>query len=331
MKKRFFYTNIISIIFIMTFVCIFNYILDPYGVFKNDFSRQVLEANKNYIKTKYILNNPNKYDSFLFGSSKVGAIENELIPNGKYYNMTYSEGLPKDWLNNIKTFLNNDIKIKNIFIALDDFSFTCDPNDHLIQPMRIPYENLNKFKLFSTYLFRNPFDLYNTKTIKGLLTDTYDGSNFDLYSTGRGFTTFTEEKEKLESLTEKELNSSIYDSPTIFFDYNRVNETLSEIEEIIDICNKNNINLNIIFNPIHKTTYLSINKEILNEAKDKLSELTSFWDFTDLNEVSENNYYWAETTHYRLIVGRMILEKVFSIDLGVNTPDDFGSFINRKD
>ena len=55
------------------------------------------------------------------------------------------------------------------------------------------------------------------------------------------FTTFNEEKEKLESLTEKELNSSVYDFPTIFFDYNRVNETLSEIEEIIDICNKNNI------------------------------------------------------------------------------------------
>ncbi len=331
MKKKFFYTNIIAVIIVMTLVCTFNYLLDPYGIFKSDFSKQVLEPNKNYIKTKYILNNQDKYDSFIFGSSRVGALEGELLKNGRYYNMTYSEGLPKDWLNNIKTFLNNGIEIKNILIALDDFSFTADPNDHLSQPMRIPYENLNKFKIFSTYLFRDPFDLYNKETIKGMSISKYDGSNFDLYNTGRGFTTFKQEQEKLKALTPENLNSDIYNKPTIFFDYNRVDETINEIKEIKELCTKNNINLYVIFNPLHKTTYLATDKAILEDAKNKVSEITDFWDFTGLNEITENNYYWAETSHYRLLVGRMILEKVFSIDLGVECPDDFGTYITRKE
>ena len=48
------------------------------------------------------MNNKKKYDSFIFGSSRVGKINPLKIENGKYYNMTYSEGLPREHYQNIK-------------------------------------------------------------------------------------------------------------------------------------------------------------------------------------------------------------------------------------
>lgn len=325
MKKKFFYTNLIIFLIIICCVCLYNYKLDPYGMWKEDYSNQVLEPNKNYIKTKYILNNPDKYDSFIFGSSRVGAIEAELIPNGNYYNMTYSQGLPAEWLDNVETFLENGVRIKNVIIALDDFSFTVDPSSHYKEPLRIPYSKLNNpFKFFKYYLLRDPNDLYNRETIKGDKINHRDGANMDLYGTGRGFNTFSDEIKYLSEITDEELKADRYNNPTVYFDLNRISKTIEEIQSLKDLCIDNNINLTVIFNPIHHTTYEAIDKDILKDALTELAKVTDFWNFTSPNSISSNNYYWLETSHYRLIVGRMILERVFGLDLSVETPEDFG-------
>jgi len=115
-KKKFFYLNIFFITILIVSICFFNYIVDPYGIWKTSFENQVLEPNKNYVKTNYVLNNPKKYDSFIFGSSRAGHIEGDLLDNGKYYNMTYSVGTIPEWLGTIKTYVNNGIDIKNIIL-----------------------------------------------------------------------------------------------------------------------------------------------------------------------------------------------------------------------
>lgn len=320
MQKRYFYKNILIITVIIFMIFTFNYVLDPYGIWKKSYEKQVLEPNKNYIKTKYIIKNPKKYDSFLFGSSKVGAIEAELIPNGNYYNMTYSQGVPKEWLDGINIFLENDVDIKNVIIALDEFSFTVNPENHLKQPMRIPYSSLeNNFKLFKTYLLRNPFDLYNTETLKAIASDYYPNGNQDIFGTGRSTRTFEEDEDKIKALGDTHINDPKFNKPTLFFAEDRedrIDKTLEEVNEIKNVCEANNINLYVIFSPIHKTTYLA-NEDIINRAKEGLSKITDFYDFAILNEITENNYYWSETIHYRLIVGREIINTIFKLNIGL--------------
>ncbi|MBU3228084.1 hypothetical protein [Clostridium algidicarnis] len=311
MEKRYFYKNISILVLIMCAIFTFNYILDPYGIWKKSFDKQVLEPNKNYRKTKYIVENPKKYDSFLFGSSKIGSIETELIPNGTYYNMTYSKGVPREWLQNINTFIDNGVEIKNVIIALDDFSFTVNPDNKLKQPMGMPYESLKSpFSLFKVYLLRNPFDLYNRETVKAAFHNYYPSSDLDMFGTGRTKTTFEEDESKFKALGDKHINDPKFNKPLLFFEEDRVDETLEEIKEIKSVCEKNNIKLYIIFNPIHKTTYLA-DEDIINRAKDGVSKFTDFYDFATLNEVTENNYYWAETLHYRMVVGRKIINTMF--------------------
>ena len=56
-------------------VVIYNVIVDPFGVIRGDMENQINAPNERFLKMKYIINNSNKYDSYLFGSSRVGKIK----------------------------------------------------------------------------------------------------------------------------------------------------------------------------------------------------------------------------------------------------------------
>ena len=113
---------------------------DPYNVFHwRRIRDNGVEPNSNYIKMEYILHNPDKFDSFLFGSSRTGFIDVEKIPDGKWYNMSYSEGLPEEHLENLRELIANGIIPKNVMIGVDNISCLVDPSIHDKQFYRIPY------------------------------------------------------------------------------------------------------------------------------------------------------------------------------------------------
>ena len=59
----------------------FAVIADPYNIFHvNHPKNNGVEPNKNYMKMHNVLTHPDKYDSFLFGSSRVGFIGMILRP-----------------------------------------------------------------------------------------------------------------------------------------------------------------------------------------------------------------------------------------------------------
>ena len=56
MRKRFYFI-LLKIFVLLIFLSGINFVIDPYGIFKKDINKQILEPNKNYLKTKYILKN----------------------------------------------------------------------------------------------------------------------------------------------------------------------------------------------------------------------------------------------------------------------------------
>ena len=52
-----------------------------------------------------IFRSPKRFDSFLFGSSRVGVIDVNKIPAGKFYNMSYSVGMLSQHLAILKAFV----------------------------------------------------------------------------------------------------------------------------------------------------------------------------------------------------------------------------------
>lgn len=120
-------------------IAILNFLIDSYGIFRINFKYQVVEPNQHFIKVRYIASNPKKFDSFVFGSSRVNAIDVSKLKVGKWYNMTYSEGLPVEHLRHLKFFKEKGVEIKNVLIGLDDFSYKIDPKTHFDQMLRQPY------------------------------------------------------------------------------------------------------------------------------------------------------------------------------------------------
>ncbi|MGL6024712.1 MAG: hypothetical protein ACRC0F_08855 [Cetobacterium sp.] len=329
--KKYFFKSIANIILILISIVSLNYYMDTYGVFREKYTNRKTPANERYLKTKYILENKDKYDSFIFGSSRVGTLKGENLKNGKFYNMTFSGALPKEMLSILELFQKNDVKIKNIILGIDDFDQYTTPESQEDILYKLSYEKLNKnkFEIYQSYLLNNPFNKVNYEYFFGDKI-----SNVDILDTGKWSRPLKDIE--IEDDIQKHNLDEIFTTPFSNLDnISRVDKTIEEIRGIIKICNQNNIKLTVIFLPIHKTTFENNNYQNLEIFKNKLLELTDYWDFAELNKFTKNNYYWYEASHYRPILGELILKKIFKDDFEIvqkleDEDNIFGKYISKN-
>lgn len=289
-----------------------NYIFDTSGLLNRDFSSKRLEPNQHFVKVRYILTEPKKYNAFCFGSSRVGNIDLTRIDNGlHYYNMTYSEGLPAEWLSDLQFFIKQGVEVKQVMIGLDDFSLRVNPESHKGQWLRIPYKEHNLTTYFA-YLLKKPEK-------PSSIGD--KGSIFDIYGTGRPL--HPEADEAIEADIEKHLKDDKFTKPTVYRG-NRIKETIAELEALKVLCAENNIELLVFINPINAVTYRDTNMQEFNAFKRQLAQITDYYDFSGLNEITTNNYYYYETSHYRPMVGDMIVNRLFN-----KGNADFGAYVTK--
>ena len=111
----------------------------PTDCLRKDFTYQFIEPNKNFIKIRFITQNPERYDGLVFGSSRVNSIDVRKIQGYKCYNVHSGGRLPRDHLDNIRYILKKGVKIKLILLGLDEFSYKDNPDARLYQPLRHPY------------------------------------------------------------------------------------------------------------------------------------------------------------------------------------------------
>ncbi|HJI41866.1 MAG TPA: hypothetical protein OIL83_01030 [Veillonellaceae bacterium] len=294
---------------------IIRYHFDRYGIYNKDFSTLRVEPNQHIVKMQYLLDNPSKYNALCFGSSRVGNIDTRKINNGyNYYNMTYSEGLPKEWLDDIKILIKHDVPIKQILIGLDEFSFRVDPQLHESEYMRKPYRE-NNFNTYISYLLKPP---------SSPVTDKKAMNIYDIYDSGR--TIHPGVDERIESDVNAHITGEKFESG-VRFRGERINQTLEELKELKEVADANNIELIVFVNPIHLLTYRATNLDEFDEFKHELTDITSYYDFSGLNDITSNNYYYYETSHYRPMVGDMIIHRIF------NEPKDssstFGHWVTK--
>ena len=291
-----------------------NYVFDTSGLYNQDFSVKRVEPNQHFVKMRYILSNSQKYNAFCFGSSRVGNIDLEKIDNGlHYYNMTYSQGLPAEWLADVRAFVNHGIEVKQVMIGIDDFSFRENPDIHKGQWLRIPYMDGANLATYFSYLLKKPARFDKSAEAKG--------SIFDIYGTGRPL--HPEPDERIEEDVQKHLADEKFQKPAHYVG-NRIRETIGELRQLKDICDSNGIELIVFVNPINAVTYRDTNMQEFNEFKYQLAQVTDYYDFSGLNDITTNNYYYYETSHYRPLVGDMIINRLFN-----NGNADFGVYVTK--
>ncbi|MCR5272506.1 MAG: DUF1574 domain-containing protein [Lachnospiraceae bacterium] len=262
-------------------------LIDPYNVFHWDNVRENgVEPNKNYIKVKYILANPDKFDTYLFGSSRGGVIHTENFDGENCYNMSYSEGIPKEYLDNLKTFIENGVTVKKVYISLDSLGCTIAPKRHY-NGMRCPYEKMNLERFIEYYLTPSTvFDSLDTMfAARNVRTENY---NEIFYKYG-WWCDYGE-----ETISEDEVDEL---EPYIGYD-DYFEKNLKAIEDIKELCEENSIEVVFFTNPMYDITYTESVDEGYYDFLKELAEITDYMNFSCLNEITTDITCYLDSSHY---------------------------------
>lgn len=294
--KRFVFKITIYILSLLILDVVLCAVVDPYNVMHTSRIRDNgVVPNKNYIKMTYILRNPDKFDSFIFGSSRVGNIHVEKIQNEKCYNMNYSMGTPEENLNNIKTLIASDIVPRKIYLGVDSLSYMEDPANHLTAPDRIPYEYIkdNPLSFYTAYF--DPEMVYKAiiSVIKGHVpTEDYVDIFYNF-----GWNIDYNHK------TDYDFSNA---EPSVFPGM-RMDEALGDIDEIVKLCDENNIELVVFTNPMYYVTYkASLDRDYLLFLE-RLAYITPYYNFSGYNKINNDSSNYIETSHYTAEVSDLLI------------------------
>lgn len=267
--------------------------VDPYNVFHyNNIRNYEVEPNKNYVKTRYVIENPNKYDGFLFGSSRVGSIHVENISGYRIYNMTYSEGTPQEHLGTLRSFLNEGVNVEIVYMGIDSLSYTIDPSKHIAQPMRCPYQ----------YLMLNPLNFIRLYASPYLAMTAIRNSGGGL----AGYDVFYDYGWWCDYGRGAAIDWD--NAAPVVGDANRLDETLLEIQEMKDICTENDIQLVVFTNPMFEITYEASVEQNYLEFLDRLADIIGYYNFSGINGVTVNTGNYIDTSHYNAYIGDMLID-----------------------
>jgi len=302
---------------------------DTSGLFSTDFSMLRPEPSQHFIKMRYLLENPDKYDAYCFGSSRVGNIDLKKISDGhRYYNMTYSAGVPAEWRDDLQLLLHHQVTIRKVLIGLDDLSFREDPAPHKKDLLRIPYQE-NNVATYLTFLSRMP-----SKPYRFADEDVYHYSIFDIYDSGRPLHDVPDARIEADPEAHRQKVANLAAS----MDYPsyrqgkqspyRIPQALDELQEIKSLCDKNGIELIVFINPHSVHEYELTTSDQFEEFRRGLAKITDYYDFSGFNKVTSNDYYYYEISHYRPMVGDMMIHRIF--EMPKESDADFGKYVKRS-
>jgi len=216
--------------------------------------------------------------------------------------MTYSMGLPKEHLENLKTFIKHGIVPKVVLIGIDNMAHQVNPAEHESEPLRCPYPNT----------LGETLDFYNMYLNASFALDSLETSN-----------AYVSENEEWERTKFYEYGwwleygyQSTYDwnnetaSWGVTF-ANRTEEALAEIKEIKELCEENGIELIIFTNPMTPMTYLKSKECGYLEFLYQLADITDFYNFSGFNAITIDTNNFVDNSHYTAEVGDIMLECMF--------------------
>lgn len=303
---------------------VINYTTDPYGFFRKDLTKQLIVPNENFLKVRYICTTKTPFTSFVFGSSRVGNIHMNTIDTAdRWYNMTCAGGIPQEHQMNIEYMLTKGVHIKNLLIGLDEFSYTVDPEVRAQQWSTMPYSPVrgeSEWLCYIRYIFRFPdmnvlqaaYKEYQIRKKPRLNQRGSFFSCYDFYGAGQG--TIKELDDEINRDPEKHRHDPKFLKPYSqnYHEADFSDNALASLKRIVELSRSNGIKLTVFFNPIHHVTYRATNHERLFMFKRRLSKICDFYDFSGLNAITQNNFYYYETSHYRPIVGDMIIRRIYT-------------------
>ena len=271
----------------------FSILVDPYNVFHWSCARDNgVEPNKNYVKTQFVLHNVDKYDTFIFGNSRVGSIDAAKIGD-TCYNMYYADGLPAEHYENLKGFLEAGVPVRKVYLGVDDVACFTDPAVHDGQLIRQPYRTGEpRIQFLMRYL--NPsVTLQSLETICAPHEAEPDFQQ-RLYSTGNYYLR--------GDLTDEELAREVWP----YYDWHG-ESALEDIRRFRGLCDENGISLIVFVNPEYEMRFGQAIENGYLDFLRGLAQITDYYCFCGYNDVTMDKSYFQDISHYRQSVGDLMI------------------------
>jgi hypothetical protein len=308
-----------------------NYLVDPFDIFHTKILKEQFQINERFIKIEFLEKNHNKFDSYMFGSCRIGTtppdVLNQYVNDANFYNFTISSANLYDYLLHLQYFIKKEYPLKNLYLEIDI--------DNMNNYGRIESDYLRKFhpyvldqSLYSYYIsYLTGFFPFN---IRGKIELNIKRDDITTYSLETGSWSKPIKEKKIQENPLKFISeeSSFHIKNARLIKNSSKLKNLKALSEIVNLSKKNNINLIVFTTPYNKNM---MDNFILNDYFDFLKEISTvinFYDFTGYNSITLNNTNYYEPSHYRENVGRLIAAKIFN-DKSIDVPKDFGVLVTK--
>lgn len=332
-EKKWIKLFLIVSIFLTSFVVSINYIVDPFNVFDSGFFKHPAQHNERFLKIKHLEKNHSKYNSYIFGSSRIGTTDPKLIeqyiPDSKFYNMAVASANLYDYVMHLRYMLKSNYEIKNLYLQIDIRDMErYGRSDSDYQKKLHPYvtgDSLNEFYL--KYLF-GFFPKNINEKVKLNLNFQKKG---DYFLDTSGMWTSTEKENRLIDDCEKYVKNTKVFHKKIKRNKGSLNldKTIHALKEIKYLCKKNDINLYIFTTPHNHKMMDSFKVKDYLKFLRLISNETDFFNFSGYNTVSNDNCNYYEISHYRPQVAILIAARIFD-NKSIVIPNDFGLYITKE-
>ena len=337
---------LLSLILIIVFsVCLINYIVDPYNLYKTNLFKNKPKEFEYMRLIKAINIEKIKPSSIVLGTSRA---EMAIDPDHEYFiKPSYNLANAGSTMYETKYYLKEAIlqgKLKKVLLVADWRMFN-DVSMKKVIDFETYFENRNIYKYLLNYkVFKDSLFTIKNKNIVSLYNNNGQMKEDYLYKIvlsngGHYKTMIKEEKNYYKELSDNNLYKDTQKS------------SLLDFIEILELCYKNDIELDIVFGPSHirqweafdyykdYETLLTWKKdlvEIVQKVANKFNKIPfRIVDFAVYNEYTsekipteenQSMVYHYEGSHYKPKLGEMLLKSLSSGDYHNN----FGVELNNK-
>ncbi|MBE0513324.1 hypothetical protein [Sulfurimonas sp.] len=317
---------------IVGFVGGVNYVVDPFNIFHTKFLKEQFQRNERFMKIEYLEENHSKFNSYMFGSSRIGttppSVIDRYVKDAKFYNFTISSANLYDYLMHLKYFIKRGYPLHNLYIQIDI--------DNMNNFGRIDTDYLRKFhpfvkneKLYNFYIaYLTGFFPFN---IKGKVQVNIKQDDLVGYFIETGIWTRPKKEEniKINPLNFIKNEPSFNTKNLRNVKNTQSKNNLEALKEIASLSKKHGVNLIIFTTPHNKNMMDTFIIDDYLEFLKTISRVGEFYDFSGYNSITINNMNYYESSHYRENVGRLIAAKIFN-DQTVDVPKDFGVLVTKE-
>ncbi|MDF2984824.1 MAG: hypothetical protein K0R50_334 [Eubacterium sp.] len=334
-SKKWFIMFLLTGLLLILGIAGINIVVDPFGAFGDHIMKWYaydFTKNPRVAKISYMDQHKDEYDSFIVGSSSTSSFPVEQLNrymDAKFYNL-FMYGADMYDVKHTTEYIINNYKVKNLvlnlgFINAMRYNVESDP---YTGSLHYKTEQSSKLDFYKRYLFANPN--YAFEKLRAFKNDSYLQNKYKVFEVETG--AYDKSVRDTESIQD---TRSYLENYPVFKAYPKDKHNLASIDDFIDdvasikaLCDRNNINLLVLFPPMYNEYVQNFDPQQLTEVYTRLAEITNFWDFS-VNSLTSDCRFFYDSTHFRNAMGKMALAEIFG-DNEVYRPGNIGVYVTPE-